>query len=221
MTGPHHSEAEGEAPRPTQGTCLTPTPGPCPRADLREGRQTNQGTPASPTPKTARFQPRLDGGIPCLRDPARGALELRGDRCVRLPCLALAGSGLRRKATQLRELSPRKGKHLAGKRNDSAQRRSPTRISRSAGLRTHSLSDTTGSRDAPSSKAATTPNNTAQPSPDSTKEDHETDNGSVGVDDEAIAFWGHTCAAMPPLSPATIAAIAVIVRRIDRRRAQQ
>jgi hypothetical protein len=116
---------------------------------------------------------------------------------------------------------PDEGKHLAGKRNDPAQRRSPTRISRSAERETHPLSNTTRSRDAPSSKAATTPNNTAQPSPDSTKEDHETDHGSVGVDDEAIAFWDHTCAAMPPLSPATIEAIAVIVRRIDRRRAQQ
>jgi hypothetical protein len=140
---------------------------------------------------------------------------------VRLPCLTLAGSGLHRKATQLRELSPRKGKHLAGKRYDSTQRRSLTRIPRSAGLGTHPLSNTTGSRVAPSSKAATTPNKTAQPSPDSTKEDHDTDNGSVGVDDDAIAFWDHTCAAMPPLSPATIEAIAIIVRRIDQRRAQQ
>jgi hypothetical protein len=41
------------------------------------------------------------------------------------------------------------------------------------------------------------------------------------VDDEAIGFWDHTCAAMPPLNQATIEAIAVIVRRIDRRRAQQ
>ncbi|MGH3867109.1 MAG: hypothetical protein ACRDQ4_13390 [Pseudonocardiaceae bacterium] len=41
------------------------------------------------------------------------------------------------------------------------------------------------------------------------------------MDDEAIAFWDDTCAAMPPLSPTTIEAIAVIVRRIDQRRAQQ
>ena len=116
---------------------------------------------------------------------------------------------------------PEERKHLADKRNDSAQRRSITRIPRSPGLRTHPLPNTTGSRDAPSSTAVTTPNNTAQPPPDSTKEDHETDNGSVGVNDEAIAFWDHTCAAMPPLSPATIEAIAVIVRRIDQRRAQQ
>jgi len=68
---------------------------------------------------------------------------------------------------------------------------------------------------------ATTKNNTAQPQPDNAKGDHETEGSSVGVDDEAIAFWDDTCAAMPPLSPATIEAIALIVRRIDQRRAQQ
>lgn len=135
--------------------------------------------------------------------------------------LGLGRIGTPPETTQLRELCPRKGKHLADKRNDSAQRRSITRIPRNPGLRRDPLPNTTGSRDAPSFKAATTPNNTAQPPPDSTKEDHETDNGPVGVDDEAIAFWDHTCAAMPPLSPATIEAIAVIVRRIDQRRAQQ
>jgi hypothetical protein len=41
------------------------------------------------------------------------------------------------------------------------------------------------------------------------------------VDDEAIAFWDDTCAAMPPMNPATIEAVAVIVRRIDQRRAQR
>ena len=41
------------------------------------------------------------------------------------------------------------------------------------------------------------------------------------MDDEAIAFWDDTCAAMPPLNPTTIEAIAVIVRRIDQRRTQQ
>lgn len=50
------------------------------------GRQTNQSRHTSTThPETARFQPVSDGGIPCLRDPARGALELRGDWGVRLP----------------------------------------------------------------------------------------------------------------------------------------
>jgi hypothetical protein len=73
----------------------------------------------------------------------------------------------------------------------------------------------------PRSRQATTENNTAQPQPDNAKSDHETEGGSVGVDDEAIAFWDDTCAAMPPLSPATIEAVAVIVRRIDRRRAQR
>ena len=73
----------------------------------------------------------------------------------------------------------------------------------------------------PRSRQATTENNTAQPQPDNAKGDHETEGGSVGVDDEAIAFWDDTCAAMPPLSPATIEAVAVIVRRIDRRRAQR
>jgi hypothetical protein len=73
----------------------------------------------------------------------------------------------------------------------------------------------------PRSRPATTDNNTAPPQPDNTKGDHETEGGSVGVDDEAIAFWDDTCAAMPPLSPTTIEAVAVIVRRIDQRRAQQ
>ena len=73
----------------------------------------------------------------------------------------------------------------------------------------------------PRSRPATTENNTAQPQPDNTKGDHETEGGSVGVDDEAIAFWDDTCAAMPPMSPATIEAVAVIVRRIDQRRAQR
>jgi hypothetical protein len=73
----------------------------------------------------------------------------------------------------------------------------------------------------PRSRQATTENNTAQPPPDNAKGDHETEGGSVGVDDEAIAFWDDTCAAMPPLSPATIEAVAVIVRRIDQRRAQR
>jgi hypothetical protein len=73
----------------------------------------------------------------------------------------------------------------------------------------------------PRSRTATTDNNTAPPHPDNTEGDHETDGGSVGVDDEAIAFWDDTCAAMPPLNPATIEAIALIVRRIDQRRAQR
>lgn len=71
----------------------------------------------------------------------------------------------------------------------------------------------------PRSRPATTEHNTAQP--DNTKGDHETEGGSIGVDDETIAFWDDTCAAMPPMSPATIEAVAIIVRRIDRRRAQQ
>lgn len=71
------------------------------------------------------------------------------------------------------------------------------------------------------SRPATTADNTAQPRLDSTKGDHETESDSIGVDDEAIAFWDDTCAAMQPLSPATIQAIALIVRRIDRRRAQR
>lgn len=73
----------------------------------------------------------------------------------------------------------------------------------------------------PRSRPETTENNTAQPQPDNANGDHETEGGSLGVDDEAIAFWDDTCAAMPPMSPATIEAVAVIVRRIDRRRAQQ
>ena len=35
------------------------------------------------------------------------------------------------------------------------------------------------------------------------------------------AFWDDTCAAMSPMTPATIEAVAVIVRRIDHRRAQR
>jgi hypothetical protein len=35
------------------------------------------------------------------------------------------------------------------------------------------------------------------------------------------AFWDDTCAAMPLMTPATIEAVAVIVRRIDQRRAQR
>jgi hypothetical protein len=74
----------------------------------------------------------------------------------------------------------------------------------------------------PRSRTATTENNnTAQPQADNGKGDHETEGGSVGVDDEAIAFWDDTCAAMPPMSPAAIEAVALIVRRIDRRRAQR
>lgn len=73
----------------------------------------------------------------------------------------------------------------------------------------------------PRSRPATTDNNTTPPQPDNTKSDHEIDGGSVGVDDEAIAFWDDTCAAMPPLNPTTIEAIAVIVRRIDQRRTQR
>ena len=73
----------------------------------------------------------------------------------------------------------------------------------------------------PKSRPATTKNNTAQPQPDNTKGDHETEGGSVSVDDEAIAFWDDTCAAMPSLSTATIEAIAAIVRRTYQRRAQR
>ncbi len=73
----------------------------------------------------------------------------------------------------------------------------------------------------PRSRPATTDNNTAQPQPDNAKGNHETEGGSVGVDDEAIAFWDDTCAAMPPMNPATIQAIAVIVHRIDQRRTQR
>jgi hypothetical protein len=73
----------------------------------------------------------------------------------------------------------------------------------------------------PRSRPATTENNTAQPQPNNAKGDHETEGGSVGVDDEAIAFWDDTCAAMPPMKPAAIEAVAVIVRGIDRRRAQR
>jgi hypothetical protein len=74
----------------------------------------------------------------------------------------------------------------------------------------------------PRSRPATTENNTVQPSqPDNGNGDHESEGASLGVDDEAIAFWDDTCAAMPPMSPAAIEAVAVIVRRIDRRRAQQ
>lgn len=73
----------------------------------------------------------------------------------------------------------------------------------------------------PRSRPATTESNTAQPQADNAKGDHDTEGGSVGVDDEAIAFWDDTCAAMPPMSPAAIEAVAVIVRRIDRRRAQR
>jgi hypothetical protein len=73
----------------------------------------------------------------------------------------------------------------------------------------------------PRSRPTTTENNKAQPQPHNAKGDHETEGGSVGVDDEAIAFWDDTCAAMPPMSPATIEAVAVIVRHIDRRRAQR
>jgi hypothetical protein len=67
----------------------------------------------------------------------------------------------------------------------------------------------------PNSRPSTTENNTAQPQPDNTKGDHENASGSIGVDDETIAFWDDTCAALPPLNSATIEAIAIIVRRID------
>jgi hypothetical protein len=72
----------------------------------------------------------------------------------------------------------------------------------------------------PRPKPATIKSNTAQSQPGNTKDNHETEGGSVAIDDEAVAFWDDTCAAMPPIHPATIEAIAVIVRQIDRRRAQ-
>jgi hypothetical protein len=90
-----------------------------------------------------------------------------------------------------------------------------------AGLGVPPLDNTTRGRDAPRSRPATTENNTAQPPPDNTKGDHKTEDQWGGVDDEAIAFWDDTCAAMPPLSPATIEAISIIVRRIDQRRTQR
>lgn len=71
----------------------------------------------------------------------------------------------------------------------------------------------------PRSRQATTEGNTARPQSDNSKGDHETEGDSVGVDDEAIAFWEDTCAAMPPMSPAAIEAVAITVRRIDLRRA--
>ena len=73
----------------------------------------------------------------------------------------------------------------------------------------------------PRSRPATTKNKTAQAQPDNTKGEHETEGGWASVDEEAIEFWDDTCAAMPPMSPATIEAVAVIVRRIDQRRAQR
>jgi hypothetical protein len=72
----------------------------------------------------------------------------------------------------------------------------------------------------PRLRLATTQNEATHPQPDNTKDDHETERGLVGVDDAAIAFWDDTCAAMPTLSPATVEVIAVIVRRIDQRRAR-
>lgn len=72
----------------------------------------------------------------------------------------------------------------------------------------------------PRSRPAGTDHNPGRQQQDEAKGDHETEGCSIGVDDEAFAFWDDTCAALPPMSQATIEAVALIVRRIDRRRAQ-
>jgi len=197
-----------------------PTPGLCPRADLGEGRQPREGTPSTTT-RNRLVASQSGWGHPMPQGSPQRTLQTSEVIGVCPSPRVFVGSGSHQKATQICKSSPRKGKHLTDKAHHSAQRRGITRTPRSTGPETHPLRNPTGSRDAHSSTAATTPNKTAKSLRDSTKEDHETDNGSDGVDDEAIAFWDATCAAMPPLSPTTIAAIAVIVRHIDRRRAQR
>jgi hypothetical protein len=41
------------------------------------------------------------------------------------------------------------------------------------------------------------------------------------IDPEGARYWRRACAALPPMTPEEIAAVAVILRRIDARRGQQ
>jgi len=50
------------------------------------------------------------------------------------------------------------------------------------------------------------------------REETRDDHGSTHLDDEAIDYWDDACAALPPMSPEAVAAVAVIVRAIDARR---
>jgi hypothetical protein len=49
----------------------------------------------------------------------------------------------------------------------------------------------------PKSRPATTKTTQRNHNQATTKNDHKTEGGSAGVDDEAIALWDDTCAAMP------------------------
>jgi hypothetical protein len=79
------------------------------------------------------------------------------------------------------------------------------------GLGLHPLSDATGSRDAPKSRAATTKNTTAQPPPDKPKNDHETARPNatawdidLASQERAAALAEHVRAVVdsfPPLTP--------------------
>ena len=85
---------------------------------------------------------------------------------------------------------------------------------------------TRGPTDRPARPGACLPNRTDQTSSDG---ENERDclpapaadpqpRDSAGVSAEAIAYWDDTCAALPPLDPAAVEAVAAVVRRIERRR---
>lgn len=43
----------------------------------------------------------------------------------------------------------------------------------------------------------------------------------LGIDPESYRYWKRACAAMPPMTPEEIAAVGVVLRRIDNRLAKQ
>jgi hypothetical protein len=43
----------------------------------------------------------------------------------------------------------------------------------------------------------------------------------LGIDPESYRYWKRACAALPPMTPEDIAAVGVVLRRIDARLAKQ
>lgn len=43
----------------------------------------------------------------------------------------------------------------------------------------------------------------------------------LGIDPESYRYWKRACAALPPMTPEEIAAVGVVLRRIDARLAKQ
>lgn len=56
--------------------------------------------------------------------------------------------------------------------------------------------------------------------PSNTNRDHETQESSGDVDEAAMAFWDEAYTVCPPMTAAAVDAVALIVRRIDQRRAR-